>query len=633
MSAQPPVQVERRPDVRNIAIIAHVDHGKTTLVDGLLRQGGAFRANQQVVECVMDSNDQERERGITILAKNCACAYHTIDGRDIRINIVDTPGHADFGGEVERVLRMADGALVLVDAFEGCLPQTRFVLRKAIQNGLKLILVVNKIDKPNCSPAEIPDKIFDLCVELGAEDWQLDFPIVYGSGRSGFMEVTLEAGRARLGATPGTPEAGDLRPLFETIVAEVPGPAIKANAPLQLQISNIDYNDFVGRMGIGRILAGGLKANQPVCVVHGENGVPHKGRVLQMHRFSGLGREEIKEARAGDVIIVTGLEQIGISDTICEVDQPLPLPPIPIDEPTIKMTFGVTTSPLAGTEGKPLQSRELRARLEREAQKNVAMRFADTDQPDVFEVSGRGVLHLSVLIESMRRENSELQIGPPRVILKTDEHGKKLEPIELAVIDTPEVHASKVMNIMLQRRAEVISMNSHGSFQHIEFKVPSRGLMGLRNILLSATQGEATLNTMFLEYGEWRGDIEKRLNGAIVSGNNGEVVAFALFMLQDRGRFFADVKDPIYEGQVVGENNKDNELIVNLTKEKKLTNVRSSGADEAIRITPPHKMSLEEALEYIRADEVVEVTPKSIRLRKLYLAENDRKRFSRAAAG
>jgi GTP-binding protein len=631
MSAKPPIQVERRADVRNIAIIAHVDHGKTTLVDGLLRQGGAFRANQQVAECVMDSNDQERERGITILAKNCAVTYHTVDGRDIRINIVDTPGHADFGGEVERVLRMADGALILVDAFEGCLPQTRFVLRKAIQNGLKLILVVNKIDKPNCNPAEVPDKIFDLMVELGGEDWQLDFPIVYGSGRSGFMETTLDAARTRLGKPAGSPEAGDLRPLFETIVSEIPGPPVKSDAPLQLQVSNIDHNDFVGRMGIGRILAGSITANMPVCVVHGENGVPHRGRILQLHRFSGLGREEIKEAKAGDVVIVTGLEQVGISDTICEPDHPLPLPPIPIDEPTIKMTFGVSTSPLTGTEGKPLQSRELRARLDREAQRNVAMRFADTDQPDVFEVSGRGVLHLSVLIESMRRENAELQIGPPRVILKNDDQGNRQEPIELAVIDVPEIHSSKVMNLMLQRRAEVVSMASQGSFQHIEFSIPARGLMGLRNVLLSATQGEATLNTMFLEYGPWRGDIEKRLNGAIVSGNAGEVVAYALFMLQDRGTFFADVKDPIYEGMVVGENNKDNELVVNLTKEKKLTNVRSSGADEAIRITPPRKMSLEESLEYIRADELVEVTPKSIRIRKLYLTETDRKRFSRGA--
>ncbi len=619
MSAQPPVQVERRNDVRNIAIIAHVDHGKTTLVDALLKQGGAFHAKQIVEDCAMDSNDQERERGITILAKNCAVQYG-----DIRINIVDTPGHADFGGEVERVLRMADGALVLVDAFEGCLPQTRFVLRKALQNGLKVILVVNKIDKPNCEPEIVADKIFDLMVELGAEDWQLDFPVVFGSGRQGFMELSLEAGRAKLVSGDG-----NLKPLFDLVVSDIPGPPIKPNAPLQLQISNIDHNDFVGRMGIGRLHAGKITAGQSVVVVSGPNGVPHRARVLQLQRFSGMGKAEIKEAKAGDIVIVTGLEQVNISDTLCEPEFPLPLPPIPIDEPTIKMTFGVNTSPLTGQEGKPLQSRDLRNRLDREGQKNVAMRWADTEQPDVFEVAGRGVLHLSVLIESMRREGSELQVGPPRVIYKTDEAGNRLEPIELAVIDVPESHSSKVMNLMLTRRAELMVMEAKGNFQHLEFSIPSRGLLGLRNAMLSATQGEAILNTMFLEYGPYRGDIEKRVNGAIISSVNGDVIAYALFLLQERGKFFVNVGEPLYEGQVVGENAKDTDMAVNLSKEKKLTNVRSSGADEAIRITPPHKHSLEEALEYIKADELVEVTPKSIRIRKYYLTENERKRNSR----
>ena len=637
MTAQPPGSAARRNDVRNIAIIAHVDHGKTTLVDGLLRQGGAFHARQQVAECVMDSNDQERERGITILAKNCAVHFMDKEHGDIRVNIVDTPGHADFGGEVERVLRMADGALVLVDAFEGALPQTRFVLRKAIQNGLKLVLVVNKIDKPGCEPEKIPDRVFDLCVELGAEDWQLDFPIVYGSGRLGYMETSLEAGRARLAANASAATStlgyggGDLRPLFEVIVRDIPGPIVRANDPLQLQISNIDHNDFVGRMGIGRVLAGSIRANQQVSVVSGPDGVPHKGRVLQLHRFNGLGREEVKEAHAGDVVVVTGLEQVNISDTLCDVDHPTALPPIPIDEPTIKMTFGVNTSPITGTEGKPLQSRDLRARLEREVQKNVAMRMAATDQPDVFEVSGRGVLHLSVLIESIRREGSELQIGPPRVIFKQGPKGEKLEPIELAVIEVPEVHSSKVMAMMLSRRAEVVVMEAKGAYQHLEFSIPARGLMGLRNLLLSATQGEGILNTMFLEYGPYRGDIERRVNGAIVSGANGKVVAYALFMLQDRGAFFVDVNQPLYEGQVVGENAKDSEMVVNLTKEKKLTNVRSSGADEAIRITPPRQFSLEEALEYIKPDELVEVTPTSIRIRKAVLDEVARKRQSRGA--
>ena len=615
--------VERRHDIRNIAIIAHVDHGKTTLVDALLKQGGAYHAKQQIEVCAMDSKDQEKERGITILAKNCAVHYlHQVEG-DVRINIVDTPGHADFGGEVERVLKMADGALVLVDAFEGCLPQTRFVLRKAIQTGLKLILVVNKIDKPNCSPEVIADRIFDLMVELGAEDWQLDFPVMYGSGRMGFMEDTLEKGNARLKS-----KDGDLRPLFDAIVQHIPGPPIKANAPLQLQVANIDHNDFVGRMGIGRIFAGTIRTNMPVVVVSGPTGVPHKGRVLQLHRFAGLGREEVKEAKAGD-IVVTGLEQVHISDTICEAEFPNALPPIPIDEPTIKMTFGVNTGPLAGTEGKPLQSRELKARLDREAQKNVAMRFADTDQPDVFEVSGRGVLHLSVLIEDMRREGSEIQVGPPRVIYKADEHGNRLEPIELAVIDVPEVHSSKVMNMMLSRRGEVREMVVNGKYSHLEFSIPSRGLLGIRNAMLSATQGEATLNTMFLEYGPFRGVIEKRINGAIISQTGGTVIPFALFNLQDRGTFFVDVGEPLYEGQVVGENAKDSDMVVNLFKEKKLTNIRSAGAEEMVRITPPHKMSLEEALEYIKEDELVEITPQSIRLRKALLTENERKRGSR----
>jgi GTP-binding protein len=622
MTAQPPGDKPRRADVRNIAIIAHVDHGKTTLVDGLLKQGGAFHAKQHVAECAMDSNDQERERGITILAKNCAVHYG-----DLRINIVDTPGHADFGGEVERVMRMADGALILVDAFEGPLPQTRFVTRKAIQAGLKLVLVVNKIDKPRCEPETVVDKIFDLCVELGAEDWQLDFPVVYGSGRIGFMHQDLEAARKLLDAPAGA--GRDLQPLFEVIKNEIPGPVIAPNAPLQLQCGNIDHNDFVGRMAIGRITAGSIKAGQAVAVLKGPDAIPARGRALQLHRFSGMGREEIKEAQAGDIVVVTGLEQIGISDTICDPENPVALPPIPIDEPTIKMTFGVTTSPLTGQEGKPLQSRELKSRLEREAQKNVAMRFSDTEAPDVFEVAGRGVLHLAVLIETMRRENYEFQVGPPRVIYREDEHGKRLEPIELAVIDVPETHASKVMSLMLSRRAELVVMDVKGSFQHLEFTIPSRGLMGLRNLLLSSTQGEATLNTLFQGYGPYRGDIEKRVNGAIISGNGGNVVAYGLFMLQDRGTFFVDVGDPLYEGQVVGENAKDSDMIVNLSKEKKLTNVRSSGADEAIRITPPRKFSLEEALEYIRADELVEVTPKSIRLRKLALTENERKRQSR----
>jgi GTP-binding protein len=604
---------QRRTDIRNVAIIAHVDHGKTTLVDQLLKQAGVFHAKQAVADCVMDSKDQERERGITILAKNCAIQYG-----DMRINLIDTPGHADFGGEVERVLRMADGVLLLVDAMEGTMPQTRFVLRKALQSKLKPLLVVNKIDKPGATPKEIADQIFDLMVELGAEDWQLDFPVYYGAGRQGYMNETLDA--------PGR----DLRPLFEGIIKHIPGPPVEFQSPLQMQVANLDHNDFVGRMAIGRIYAGTIKAGQAVSVVAGPDAVPRKARVLQLHRFAGLGREEIKEATAGDIVIVTGLEQIDISDTICDVDNPRALPPIPIDEPTIKMTFGVTTSPLAGREGKPLQSRELKARLKREAERNVALRVADTEAPDVFEVSGRGVLHLGVLIEDIRRENGELQVGPPRVIYKTDEHGNRLEPIETAVIDVPESASSKVMSLMLSRRAELVSMAQKGTLQHLEFTIPSRGLIALRNVMLTATQGEATLNTVFSHYGPYRGEIEKRENGAIISMCDGEVIPFSLFKLQDRGTFFVTVGQPLYEGQVVGENAKDQDMLVNLTTEKRLTNVRSSGAEEAIRITPARKMSLEEALEYIKQDELVEVTPTSFRIRKAMLKETDRKRASRA---
>jgi len=608
--------IRRRADIRNVAIIAHVDHGKTTLVDALLRQAGVFHAKQAVADCVMDSKDQERERGITILAKNCAVQYG-----DMRINIIDTPGHADFGGEVERVLKMADGALVLVDAMEGTMPQTRFVLRKAIAAGLKIILVVNKIDKPGATPKVIADQVFDLMIELGAEDWQLDFPVLYGAGRLGYMNTAIDG------------DGRDLRPLFDAIIDHIPGPPVDVQSPLQMQVANLDHNDFVGRMAIGRIYAGVLRAGQNVVVVKGPQGVPHKARVLQVHRFAGLGREEVAEATAGDIAVVTGIDAIDISDTICDVERPVALPPIPIDEPTIKMTFGVSTSPLTGREGKPLQSRDLKARLVREAQRNVALRVADTDQPDVFEVSGRGVLHLGVLVEDMRREGAELQVGPPRVIYKTGENGERLEPIELAVIDVPERLSSAVMGLVLPRRAELMIMEQKGSMQHLEFTIPSRGLIGLRNLLLTLTQGEATLNTLFHGYGPYRGDISRRENGAIISIGSGDVVPYALFKLQDRGTFFVEPGEPLYEGQVVGENAKDNDMVVNLTTEKKMTNVRSSGAEEAIRITPPRRFSLEESLEYARPDELVEVTPKSVRLRKALLGETDRKRASRTVEG
>ncbi|MDA3963125.1 MAG: translational GTPase TypA [Planctomycetota bacterium] len=604
---------ERRTDVRNVAIIAHVDHGKTTLVDQLLMQSGTLHARGEVQDCIMDSNDQERERGITILSKVCA-----VDVDNIRINIIDTPGHADFGGEVERVVKMADGCLLLVDAFEGPMPQTRYVLRKALENGLKPVLVVNKVDKDGARPEHVVNMVFDLMVDLNAEDWQLDFPIVYGSGREGWMVRDLEAGKG-----------GDLRCLFDIIINDIPGPPIDPDAPLKLQVTNLDYNDYVGRIAIGRVFSGSIEAGQQVVIVKGPDGIPHKARVLQLHKSKGLSREEIKHAEAGDVVQVTGLEGIDISDTICHPDHPTALPPIPIDEPTIRMTIGVTTSPLAGLEGKPLQSRDLRARLSKECERNVALRFADTPQPDVFEVSGRGLLHLSVLIETMRREGSELQVGPPRVIFHEDEHGKRTEPIELAVVDVPEEHSSKVVNLMLERRGELLSMGSNGKLQHLEFTIPSRGLIGLRTLMLTATQGEATLSTVFHEYGAYRGDLQAKRNGVMIAMGPGEAVAFAIYTLQDRGEFFLGVNAPLYEGLVVGLNSKDTDMIVNLTKGKKLTNVRSSGADDAIKLTPPQLMTLEEALEFIATDELVEVTPKSIRVRKAMLKEVDRKRASR----
>lgn len=605
---------QRREDVRNVAIIAHVDHGKTTLVDALLRQSGALGDRGAVVDCVMDSKDQERERGITILAKICA-----VDYAGIRVNVIDTPGHADFGGEVERVLRMADGCLLLVDAAEGPMPQTRFVLRKALENGLKPIIVVNKVDKPAANPQRAVDMVFDLMVELGAEDWQLDFPVLYGSGRDGWMVADLAADPHE-----------DVRALFAAIIAHIPGPQIDAAAPLRLQVSSIDYNDFVGRIGIGRVYAGRLHAGEQVVLVKGDNAVPRPCRVLQLHRPRGLGREEVEQAEAGDIVQITGLEGVDISDTVCDPAHPQALPQIPIDEPTIRMTLGVTTSPLAGRDGKPLQSRDLWSRLVKERERNVALRLESTDQPDVFQVAGRGLLHLAVLIEDLRREGCELQVGPPRVILHEDSHGHRLEPIELAVVDVPDEHASRIVQAMLERRAELLSMSAtEGGIQHLEFSIPSRGLIGLRTRVLTLSQGEAVLHTVFDRYGPWRGEIERRRGGALVSICDGEAIAFAMSSIEERGVLFVEAGAPLYEGLVVGEHAKDSDLIVNLTKGKKLTNVRSAGNDDAVRLTPPRRMGLEDALEWIAADELVEVTPQAIRIRKTLLREVDRRRAAR----
>ncbi len=603
----------RRDDIRNIAIIAHVDHGKTTLVDGLFAQTGAVSRRGEIQECILDRMDQERERGITITAKVCA-----IDYGGIRVNIIDTPGHADFGGEVERVVRMADGCLLLVDAFEGVMPQTRFVLRKALECGLKPIVVVNKIDKAGCEPASAVDAVFDLMVELGAEDWQLDFPVLYGSGRDRYMNSEPNA------------RSGDLLPLLDAVLAQVPGPPVEADAPLRLQVSNIEHSDFVGRIAVGRIYAGEVATGQSVVVVTDSSATPRRGRVLEVRRPLGLGDEAVERASAGDVVRITGIADIGISDTICDPEHPAALPAIPIDEPTIRMTFGVTSSPLAGQEGKPLQSRDLKARLERECARNVAMRIASTERPDVYEVSGRGLLHLSVLIETMRREGLELQVGSPTVIYHEDERGHRLEPIELASVDVPEEFASKVMNLMLERRAVLSAMEPRSGHQHLTFTIPSRCTFGLRTALLTATQGEAIYHAIFHAYEPYRGDVPRRSVGAMISKCAGEAVGFALFNLQDRGTLFIGPGAPLYEGLIVGEHAKEEDIIVNPTREKKLTNMRNAaGADEAIKLTPPRLMTLEEALEYIGDDELVEVTPKNIRMRKALLDATARKRAGR----
>ena len=599
--------------LRNIAIIAHVDHGKTTLVDGLLAQAGALNDRGGQTECILDRMDQERERGITITSKVCA-----VDYQGLRINIIDTPGHADFGGEVERVVRMADGCLLLVDAFEGVMPQTRFVLGKAIACGLRPILVVNKIDRPGGDPAAAVDGVFDLMVELGANDQQLDFPVLYGSGRDRYMNLQPE------------PHGGDLIPLLDAIAAHIPGPPIDAAAPLQVQVSNIEYSSFVGRIAVGRIYAGNIEAGMAVAVVAHEGAAPRRTRVLQLHRPQALGREEVTRAAAGDIVFITGLDDIAISQTVCHLDEPVALPPIPIDEPTISMTIGVNTSPLAGLDGKPIQSRELLARLRLECESNVALRVAETDRPDTFEVSGRGLLHLSVLIETMRREGIEVQVGPPQVIEQRDATGQRLEPIELVAVDVPEEMVSRVMALLLERRGEVVAISTRGARQHLELTIPSRCTFGLRTALLTATQGEGILHAIFHAYEPYRGDVSRRKNGTMISMCDGQAVGFALFNLQERGRLFIEPGEPLYEGRIVGEHAKENDITVNPSKGKKLTNIRNSGgADEAIRLITPWRMTLEEALEYIAPDEMVEVTPHHLRLRKTMLSAIDRKRQDR----
>ncbi|MCG3188363.1 MAG: GTP-binding protein TypA/BipA [Burkholderiaceae bacterium] len=601
--------------IRNIAIIAHVDHGKTTLVDQLLRQSGTFRQNQQVAERVMDSNDLERERGITILAKNCAVRW-----RDAHINIVDTPGHADFGGEVERALSMVDGVLLLIDAVEGPMPQTRFVTRKALALGLKPIVVVNKVDRPGARCDEVINATFDLFDKLGASEAQLDFPVVYASGLEGW--ATLAAGET----------GADLAPLFEAILQHVPAHAGDAEAPLQLQIASLDYSSYVGRIGVGRINQGTIRPAMDVAVCEGVDGPLRKARVNQVLTFEGLERRQADSAGPGDIVLVNGIEDIGIGMTITSLEAPAPLPMLQVDEPTLTMNFCVNTSPLAGREGRFVTSRQIRDRLDRELQSNVALRVKDTDEDGVFEVSGRGELHLTILLENMRREGYELAVSRPRVVLH-DVDGDKHEPIELLTVDVEDQHQGAVMQELGQRKGELADMQSDGRGRvRLDYRIPARGLIGFSTEFLNITRGTGLMSHIFDGYEAFKGEIGGRKNGVLISQEDGEIVTYALGKLDDRGRMFVKAGDPVYEGMIVGIHSRDNDLVVNAVRTKQLTNFRVSGKEDAIKITPAIELTLESAVEFIADDELVEITPRSIRLRKRHLKEHDRKRAAREAA-
>jgi GTP-binding protein len=600
--------------IRNIAIIAHVDHGKTTLVDCLLRQSGTFAAHEKVTERVMDSTDIERERGITILAKNCAIEYG-----GTRINIVDTPGHADFGGEVERVLSMVDGVLLLVDAVEGPMPQTRFVTRKALALGLKAIVVVNKIDRPGARPGWVVDQTFELFDKLGASDEQLDFPVIYASALQGW------AGTDHLERRP------DMSALFEAILTHVPPPAADSALPLQLQISTLDYNSYVGRIGIGRIRRGCIRPGQPVVLRHGEED-RGPGKVGQVLTFTGLERRPVEEARAGDIVAITGIDGVNIGLTVCDPQSPEGLPPIRVDEPTLAMNFQVNTSPFAGREGKFVTSRQLRERLYRELQSNVALRVEDTEEPDVFRVSGRGELHLTILIENMRREGYELAVSRPQVLTRVV-GGEVHEPYEALTVDVDDANQGAVMEALGTRRAELTDMAVDGNGRvRLDYRVPARGLIGFQGEFMTLTRGNGLMSHIFDGFAPVKGDIPDRHNGVLVSNEQGEAVAYALFNLQERGRLFVSPGEKLYEGMIIGIHSRDNDLVVNPIKTKKLTNIRAAGKDDAILLTPPIELTLEYAVEFIADDELVEVTPSSIRIRKRFLKEQDRKRSSRQEA-
>ena len=592
--------------IKNIAIIAHVDHGKTTLVDKIMHHCELFRSNENKGELILDNNDLERERGITILSKNISVSY-----KNTKINIIDTPGHADFGGEVERVLNMADGVLLLVDAFEGPMPQTRFVLQKAIDLKLKPIVVVNKVDKENCTPEEVHEAVFDLMFELGAEEWQLDFPTVYGSAKNNWMSEDWKV------------QTENVEPLLDMVLEHVPSPKVEEGTP-QMLITSLDFSSYTGRIAIGRLQRGKLAAGMTVSLVN-RKGERTKQRIKELNLFDGLGRVKVDEVNAGDICAVIGLEQFEIGDTIADAEQPEALPTIAIDEPTMSMLFTINDSPFFGKDGKFVTSRHIKDRLEKELERNLAMRLQETNSADKFIVFGRGVLHLSVLIETMRREGYELQIGQPQVIIKEID-GMKNEPIEELTIDLPENVSGKAIEMVTLRKGEMLSMTPKGERMVCEFVVPSRGIIGLRNQLLTATAGEAIMNHRFKEFAPFKGEIPGRINGSMISMEKGNAIPYSLDKLQERGKFFVAPNEEVYTGQVIGENSRGDDMVVNVTKTKKLSNVRAAGSDDKVKLAPPIKFSLEEALEYIQGDEYVEVTPNHLRLRKVYLDENERKR-------
>ncbi|MBX3241193.1 MAG: translational GTPase TypA [Chitinophagaceae bacterium] len=594
--------------IRNIAIIAHVDHGKTTLVDKILHQTNVFRANQESGELIMDNNDLERERGITIFSKNASVVY-----KDVKINVIDTPGHADFGGEVERVLKMADGVILLVDAFEGPMPQTRFVLQKALQLNLKPIVVINKVDKPNCRPDEVHDAVFELFFNLDATEEQLDFPTYYGSGKHGWFNDSL---------TP----CEDITPLLDGILKYVPEPKV-SEGTLQLQITSLDYSSFLGRIAVGKVARGCIRENQPIALVQA-GGIVKKSRVKELYIFEALGKKKVSEVQAGDICAVVGLEDFNIGDTIADAETPEALPVISVDEPTMNMLFSINNSPFFGKDGKFVTSRHLRDRLMKETEKNLALRVLDTDNGDSFLVYGRGILHLGILVETMRREGYELTVGQPQVIVKTID-GQKCEPYETLVVDVPEEFASKVIDLVSRRKGEMLVMETKGTMQHLEFDIPSRGLIGLRTQLLTATTGEAVMAHRFSEYKPWKGPIPGRNNGVLLSKNQEKTTGYSIDKLQDRGTFFVDPGEDVYAGQIIAEHIKPGDLVVNATEGKKLTNHRASGSDDATRIAPKVLMTLEECMEYIQHDECIEVTPNHIRMRKVLLDEEERKKYSK----